>query len=211
MSNPQPSSDERDFLKTHGEEGFADLFVRSREKLKQMLRYKMDPRLRARTDLSDILQETYIEAFKRLDSFLETPHFSFYIWLRQVTLQRLIDIHRKHLLTGKRDVKNEVASAGHPLGATSSYAIADQLVDQFVSPSQLAIREEMLSQVERSLESMEEIDREVLALRHFEELGNTEVAAVLGLSAAAASNRYVRALSRLRKDLKSLPDFFDEI
>lgn len=211
MDNPRSSTDERAFLQSHGEDAFAELFMRSRDRLKRMLHYKLDPRLRARTDLSDILQETYIEAFKRLDSFLEKPQFSFYVWLRQVTLQRLIDIHRKHLLTDKRDVKNEVALPRRPLGATSSFAIAKHLVDQLVSPSQLAIREEMLAQVERSLDGMEEIDREVLALRHFEELGNAEVAAVLGLSAAAASNRYVRALSRLRKDLRNLPDFFDEI
>lgn len=134
---------------------------------------------------------------------------SFYLWLRQVTMQRMIDLHRRHLLAGKRDVRQEVQLAPQSYNAATSAAIARHFIDAIVSPSQMAVRQEMLAQLETTLESMDDIDREVLALRHFEELGNSEVAELLGITEAAASNRYVRALSRLRKLLEQIPDFFD--
>jgi RNA polymerase sigma-70 factor (ECF subfamily) len=189
---------------------FAELFTEHRDRLKQMLQFRMDPRLRSRTDLSDILQESYIDAYRRLDHFHRKPEMSMYVWLRQITMQRLIDLHRQHLLADKRDVRQEVRLGVVGPQAATSAVIAKQLVDQMVSPSQIAIREEMVAQVESSLEALDPIDREVLALRHFEELRNSEVAEVLGISEAAASNRYVRALSRLRKDLEQIPDFFDD-
>ncbi|MFK8112899.1 MAG: sigma-70 family RNA polymerase sigma factor [Rubripirellula sp.] len=197
------------------ERSFASTFTEHRPRLKQMLQYRMDPRLKARTDLSDILQESYLDAVRRLEHFHKKPHLSMYLWLRQITMQRLIDVHRQHLLATKRDVRNEVRFAHRESGrqdflAATSVAIARRLVDQMITPSQVAIRQEMLEQVEQSLEQLDEIDREILALRHFEEMKNGEVAEYLGLSEAAASNRYVRALSRLRKDLEQIPDFFDD-
>lgn len=188
------------------ESSFADRFTEYRPRLKQMLQFRIDPRLRTRVDLSDILQESYIDAYRRLDHFRGKPNLSLYVWLRQITLQRLIDIHRQHIKADKRNVRNEVRLENQ---ATTSAAFAAHLVDRVISPSQLAIRHEMVSQTESALEQMDEIDREVLALRHFEELSNGEVAQVLSLSEAAASNRYVRALTRLRKDLEKIPDFFD--
>ncbi len=124
-------------------------------------------------------------------------------------MQRMIDLHRRHLLAGKRDVRQEVQLAPQSYNAATSAAIARHFIDAIVSPSQMAVRQEMLAQLETTLESMDDIDREVLALRHFEELGNSEVAELLGITEAAASNRYVRALSRLRKLLEQIPDFFD--
>lgn len=189
---------------------FARKFTEHRDRLKQMLHFRMDPRLRSRTDLSDVLQESYIDAYRRLDHYKRKPGMSFYVWLRQVTMQRLIDLHRQHLLADKRDVRNEVRFGPSDYNAATSAAIAKQLVDRMVTPSQVAIREEMVAQLELTLENLDRIDREVLALRHFEELRNSEVAEVLGISNAAASNRYVRALTRLRKDLEKIPDFFDD-
>ena len=191
------------------EQDFARQFTEHRSRLKQMLQFRMDPRLRARTDLSDVLQEAYIEAYRRLDHYAKLPQMSFYLWLRQVTMQRMIDLHRRHLLAGKRDVRQEVQLAPESYNAATSAAIARHFIDAIVSPSQMAVRQEMLAQLETTLESMDDIDREVLALRHFEELGNSEVAELLGITEAAASNRYVRALSRLRKLLEQIPDFFD--
>ena len=188
---------------------FAERFTEHRPRLKQMLQFRMDPRLRARTDLSDILQEAYIDAHQRVHHYQSKPGTSFYVWLRQVTMQRLIDLHRRHLLTNKRDVRNEVRLGGKHYHAATSAAIANGLVDQMVTPSQVLIRQEMVDQLEATLENLDEIDREVLALRHFEDFRNGEVAEVLGISEAAASNRYVRALSRLQKDLARIPDFFD--
>ncbi len=195
---------------SEGDCAFAQRFTEHRPRLKQMLSFRIDPRLRSRTDLSDILQESYIDAHQRLHHYASKPEMSFYVWLRQVTMQRLIDLHRRHLLADKRDVRNEVRLGGGDYNAATSAAIAKQFVDQMISPSQVAIRQEMVEQIESTLAKMDAVDREVLALRHFEELRNSEVAEVLGLSEPAASNRYVRALSRLRKDLEKIPDFFDD-
>lgn len=190
------------------DQAFAERFTEHRPRLKQMLHFRMDPRLRTRTDLSDILQEAYIDAYRRLSHFENKPGMSFYVWLRQVTMQRLIDLHRRHLLADKRDVRNEVRIGDNEHPATSA-VMARRMVDQMVTPSQILIRQEMAEQLEATLEKLDDIDREVLALRHFEDLRNGEVAEVLGISEAAASNRYVRALSRLQKDLAKIPDFFD--
>ncbi len=188
---------------------FAEKFTEHRQRLKQMLHFRLDPRLRTRADLSDILQESYIDAYRRRDHYAAKPEMSFYVWLRQITMQRLINVHRQHLLAGKRDVRNEVRQ-GEGYNAATSAAIAKQFVDQMVTASQVAIRQEMVEQLEETLENLDEMDREVLTLRHFEELRNSEVAEVLGISDAAASNRYVRALARLRKDLEKIKDFFDD-
>jgi RNA polymerase sigma-70 factor (ECF subfamily) len=212
MKAPMPHSGLNEELIARLEAGddhaFVELFSSYRARLKQMLEFRMDRRLRGREDASDVLQEVYIDAHQRMSHYLKRPELSFYIWLRQLTAQRLIDIHRRHLKAEMRDVKQEV-SINRNAGASSA-SMAMQLVAHLASPSQLAVRAEMLAQTEEALESMDAIDREVLALRHFEELRNSEVAEVLGLKEAAASNRYVRALSRLRDVLAKFPGFFDE-
>jgi RNA polymerase sigma-70 factor (ECF subfamily) len=190
------------------EEAFVQLFARHRARLKQMLEFRMDQRLRGREDASDVLQEVYLDAHQRLHHYLKKPELSFYVWLRQLTTQRLIDIHRRHLKAEMRDVKQEVSIHRFP-SSTTSASMANLLVARLASPSQLVMRAEMVAQVEKALEQMDPVDREVLALRHFEELRNGEVAEVLGLKEAAASNRYVRALTRLREALEQVPGFFD--
>jgi RNA polymerase sigma-70 factor, ECF subfamily len=190
------------------DEAFVELFARYRGRLKRLLEFRMDHRLRGREDASDVLQEVYIDAHQRLHHYLKKPELSFYVWLRQLTTQRLIDIHRRHLKAERRDIKQEI-SIDRLRSAATSASMASLLVAQLVSPSQLVIRAEMISQVELALDGMDPIDREVLALRHFEELRNGEVAEVLGLKEAAASNRYVRALTRLRDALEQVPGFFD--
>lgn len=195
------SGESLDQLSSGDQVAFARLFSQNRGRLKQMLAHRIDPRLKVRVDLSDILQEAYIEAFKRVEHFLANREQSFYIWLRQITLQRLIDVHRQHVHAEKRSLRSEVPlrHAGHRSADSHSWAI--QIVSKQVSPSQVAIHHEMVARVERTLECLDPMDREVLVLRHFEELRNGEVAEVLGVSAAAASNRYVRALKRLREAL----------
>jgi RNA polymerase sigma-70 factor (ECF subfamily) len=191
------------------EHAFVELYSHHRDRLKQMIEFRMDRRLRGREDASDILQDVYIDAHQRLRHYLKRPELSFYIWLRQLTTQRLIDIHRRHLSAEKRDVKQEV-SISRPFASATSASMAVLLVARLASPSQMAMQAEMVVQIEKGLEKMDPIDREVLALRHFEELRNCEVAEVLGIKEAAASNRYVRALSRLRDLLEELPDFGGE-
>lgn len=190
------------------DEAFVELFARYRGRLKQLLAFRMDHRLRGREDASDVLQEVYIDAHQRLHHYLKKPELSFYVWLRQLTTQRLIDIHRRHLKAEMRDIKQEVSLDRVRSAATSS-SMASVLVAHLASPSQLVMRAEMITQMEQALDLMDPIDREVLALRHFEELRNSEVAEVLGLKEAAASNRYVRALTRLRDALEQVPGFFD--
>lgn len=197
-------------LKDGDDHVLGDLFSVFRERLKHMIEFRLDRRLRGRIDASDVLQEAYIDAAQRLRHYLHKPEMSFFLWLRQITTQRLIDLHRRHLDAGKRNAKREVSITRNDLSGATSASMAFQLAAHFTSPSQLAIRAEMLEQLQESLDRMDAIDREVLALRHFEELTNNEVAEVLGLTKAAASNRYVRALSRLKVVLAKVPGFFDE-
>ena len=128
---------------------------------------------------------------------------SFFVWIRQKTVQTLIDIQRNQLRE-KRDANREVLMALPSHGQTSSLSIASLLVDDMTSPSQAAVRVEEIQELQSALESMNETDREVLAMRHFEHLNNQQVAEVLGLSPTAASNRYIRAAAKLGEILKSL-------
>ena len=197
-------------LKAGDEKALGELYSLHRDRLKQMLEFRMDRRLRGRADASDILQEVYIDAHERMRHYLKKPEMSFYIWLRQLTTQRLIDIHRRHLLAEKRDARQEI-SIHRRMAAATSASMAALLVARLASPSQMAMRAELVEQIENALEKMDAVDREVLALRHFEELRNGEVAEVLGLKPAAASNRYVRALSRLRDVLEEMPGFTGDV
>lgn len=197
-------------LRDGDEQALAELFSVHRERLRRMVEFRLDRRLQGRVDASDILQEAYIDASQRVHHYAEKPEMSFFVWLRQITTQRLIDVHRRHLDAQKRDARQEVSIHFGNLGATTSASIAAELIGHLASPSQLAMRAELLDQMEDALESMDPMDREVLAMRHFEELTNNETAQVLGITKSAASNRYVRALSRLKAVLEGVPGFFDE-
>lgn len=187
-------------LETGGQEAVAELFSKYRDRLGRMVRFRMDSRLSGRVDPEDILQEAYLEIARRVQDYLDQPSVPLFVWLRQITWQILVDTHRRHLVAKARNVNAETKRAPAPPGMTS-LSLAQRLLGGLTSPSQAVLREERLVQVREALEEMDEIDREVLALRHFEQLTNNEVAEVLGLQKAAASNRYVRALSRLKKIL----------
>jgi RNA polymerase sigma-70 factor (ECF subfamily) len=192
------------------EPALAELFSLYRERLKRMVEFRMDRRLQGRVDPSDVLQEAYLDARQRVCHYVDKPDMPIFVWLRQVALQRLVDVHRRHLAARMRDARQEVPiHRGDRSGATSA-SMAAQLVGHLTSPSQWAARAELIDQVENALGRMDPIDREVLALRHFEELTNNEIAEVLGITKAGASNRYVRALSRLKGVLAGVPGFFDE-
>ncbi len=208
MSEPMLIDELLARVRSGDDHAFVELFAHYRARLKQLLEFRMDRRLRGREDASDVLQEVYIDAHQRLHHYLKKPELSFYVWLRQLTTQRLIDIHRRHLMAEMRDVKQEVSINRFGAAATSA-SMASLLAARLASPSQLVMQAEMIAQIEKALEQMDPVDREVLALRHFEELRNSEVAEVLGLKEAAASNRYVRALTRLRDALEQVPGFFD--
>jgi RNA polymerase sigma-70 factor (ECF subfamily) len=140
---------------------------------------------------------------KRIDHYFDKPDQPFFGWLRLVVGQRLADIHREHLAQ-KRNVGRDVPI--HAGGADSA-CLAACLLGNLSSPSHAANRNEVFTRLEQALNQMDPIDREVLALRHFEELSNTETATLLGIQPAAASKRYVRALGRLKQILESIPGF----
>jgi len=133
----------------------------------------------------------------------------FFLWLRLLTGQRLLAIHRRHLRTKMRDAGQEIALHQGAIPPASSASLAAQLLGRLTSPSVAVMRAELRLRLQEALNGMDAIDREVLVLRHFEELTNGETAEVLGLLPAAASNRYVRALKRLRSILQGVPGFFE--
>jgi RNA polymerase sigma-70 factor (ECF subfamily) len=192
----------------HGDrEALAALWERHRKRLRQMVRLRLDRRLQGRVDPSDVLQEAYIDMAERLPEYVRDRLFTPYLWLRLVTGQRLMQIHRRHLGTAMRDAGREVSLYRGALPQASSISLAAQLLGRFTTASRAAIRAERQLQLQAVLNGMDPMDREILALRHFEELSNGEAAEVLGLSKTAANNRYIRALSRLRDLLESIPGF----
>ena len=199
-----------DRLKGGDEGALAELFSAHRDRLKQIVSLRMDRRLQGRADASDVLQEAYLDARQRLHHYIEKPKMPFFVWLRQVTMQRLIDTHRHHLGARMRDARQEISMHHGAPNVASSISLAAQLVGHLTSPSQTVLRAELVDRVENSLQRMNPIDREVLVLRHFEELTNNEIAEILGITKAAASNRYVRALSRLRGALAAAPGLLDD-
>ncbi len=181
----------------------ADLFALHRDKLRRMVQVRMDQRLNGRVAPSDVLQEAYIDALKRYPHFFDKPNQNFFGWLRLVVGQRLTDLHREHVLAKRRDVRQE-KPLDVPAGPATSACLAAMLVAGLTSPSGAADRNERYLRLEAALDELEPMDREVLALRHFEELSNSETADVLGIQPAAASKRYVRALTRLKQILEGI-------
>ena len=153
-----------------------------------------------------MIQEAFLEATSRLENYLEKPTMPFWVWLRFLTAQKLLILHRCHLGTLARDASRDVSLHGRTSALESSAVLADQLLGRLTSPSQAAYRAERKERLEKALVSMEPMDSEILLLRHFEELSNQEAASVLGIRPAAANNRYVRALKRLKALLVHLSD-----
>jgi RNA polymerase sigma-70 factor, ECF subfamily len=182
-----------------------DLFFRHRDRLRRMVQLRMDGRLQGRLDPSDVLQEAYLEFARSLAQYLRNPELPFFLWLRCLTGRKLHALHRRHLGTRARDAGRELSLHRGALPQASSVSLAAQLLGRYTTPSQAAVRAELQIRIQEALNSMDPIDREVLALRHYEQLSNAETAQVLGLSEAAASNRFVRALKRLKAILMNVP------
>jgi RNA polymerase sigma-70 factor (ECF subfamily) len=184
-----------------------DLFSRYRDRLKRMVRLRLSRRLAGRIDDSDVLQESFLEIARRLDEYLREPAVPFFLWLRQMTGLKLAEVHRRHLGAQLRDTDREVTLHRGGLPMADSVSLAAQLLGTFTTPSQAAIKAETRLYVQEALNSMDPIDREVLALKHFEQLSTNEIAQVLGLSKAGAGSRYLRAIKRLRAILSGIPGF----
>jgi RNA polymerase sigma-70 factor (ECF subfamily) len=187
------------------ERALAGLFTRYRERLKRMVRLRLDRRLSGRIDPSDVIQEAFLEARKRVPEWADNPELPFFLWLRLVTGQKLIDCHRHHLGAQMRDAGQEVSLFRGALPQASSASLAAHLLGKLTTATEAAIRAEHKLIVQEALNSMDELDREVLVLRHFEHLSNDETALVLGVKKSTASQRYIRALKRLKVILSSIP------
>jgi RNA polymerase sigma-70 factor, ECF subfamily len=185
--------------------GWDALVRRFHDRLRRMIAVRLDPRLQGRFDPSDVLQETYLDALGRLPEYLREPKLPFFLWIRYLTGHHLGRIHRDHLGRQMRDPGREVSLYQGAMPEASSAALAAQLLGKESRPSELAARAERMLRLQAVLSQMDPIDREVLALRHFEHLSRVESAQVLKLSEAAAAKRYLRALERLREMLALLP------
>lgn len=185
-------------LEMHGEAAVAQLFDQYRAKLARMVRLRLDARLVGKVDVDDVLQDVFIETNRRIAEFLDRPAVPFFVWIRKLTSQILVDLHRRFLGAQMRDVGREVSLDQWGAASTGSARLLAQLSASLTSPSQFAVRNEMIEHLRAALQRLGAMDREVLILRHLEELGNNEVAEILGIDKYAASKRYLRALGRLR-------------
>jgi RNA polymerase sigma-70 factor (ECF subfamily) len=208
-SNSSESADLLERAARGDQQALGDLLGRHWERLRRMVQLRLDRRLQGRLDPSDVLQETYFEVARSLAEYLRNPALPFFLWLRLLTGRKLQALHRRHLGTQARDAGREVSLYHGALPQASSASLAAQLLGHFTSPSQAAVRAELQVRLQEVLNGMDPLDREVLALRHFEQLSNAETARVLGLKEAAASNRFVRALKRLKEILMNASGFFE--
>jgi RNA polymerase sigma-70 factor (ECF subfamily) len=205
---PGDASENKDLLgrALSGDSGaLAELFERHRSRLEQMVRLRLDRRLQGRLDPADVLQETYLDVARRFPEYATNPAVPFFLWLRFLTGQRLVDLHRQHLGAKMRNAGLEVSLYRGDFPRASSASLAELLLGRLTSASRAAIRAETQLRVQEALNAMDPIDREVLVLRHFEMLSNEETAQVLGLKPSAASNRHIRALRRLKEIMAQVP------
>jgi RNA polymerase sigma-70 factor (ECF subfamily) len=187
------------------EDALNALFARHRDRLHRVVDLRLDPRLQARLDASDVVHEAYLDAAQRLDEYLGDPKLPLFLWLRLVVGDRLMKLHRHHLGTQMRDTGREVSLYRGALPPASSAALAAQFLGKHTSPTQAAVRAERMLRLQEALNNLDPIDREVLTLRHFEDLNRTETAQVLGIAESAAAKRYIRALQRLKATLAEMP------
>lgn len=204
MDDSDSSSESADLLRRAGEGDTAalgELLEGHRRRLRRMVRLRMDVGLQGRIDPSDVLQETFLEAAQRLAEYVRNPKMPFFLWLRFLTGQRLLMLRRRHLGTEARDASREISLQQGAMPEASSACLAARLLGKITAPLQAAIRAEMKLRLQDALNSMDPLDREVLALRHFEQMDNNETAEALGLTPSGASSRYLRALKRLKEVL----------
>ncbi|MEM1304024.1 MAG: sigma-70 family RNA polymerase sigma factor [Planctomycetota bacterium] len=218
--DPQQQTDDRlaERLAAGDEQALADAFALHAERLQRAVVFRLDPRLRSRVDAQDVLQEAYLQASSRLGHFAKQrdadaeagrPLLGAFLWLRLIVNQALVDVHRRHLGAQQRDAGREVnwRRPGQGAGVATSVSLADCLLGHLTSPSHAAMREELGDKLRDAVSTMSELDQEVIALRHFEQLTNGEVAHTLGIEVKAASIRYVRAIKRLKEVLDTVPGF----
>jgi RNA polymerase sigma-70 factor (ECF subfamily) len=210
----QNSSETNEFLRLAAEgdsQQWGALLTQHNERLRRMVALRLDHRLQGRLDAADVLQEAYLEAWSRLGEYVRKPAMPFFLWLRFLVGQKLVTLHRHHLGREMRDAGREVSLYRGALPEASSVALAAQLLGDDTRPSEAAQRIELKIRLQEALDQMDPVDREVIALRHFEQLSRAETAEVLEMRESAVSKRYVRALERLKDILSSMPGDVGEI
>lgn len=178
-------------------EPLEEIFTRLRPRLRLALALRLDRRVQRRIDPSDVLQDVFLEAAQRYDKDRQQEHWSPYLWLRFLALQKLLNLHRFHLEAQGRDARRECGQAEEL--EVSSLSLAELLIDSASSLGRKLIQAERADQLRQALDRVEPIDREILVLRHFEQLRNEEIAQILGLTPSAASHRYLTALRRMKE------------
>lgn len=190
-------------LRDRGVAAATEFFERDRGRLYGFVKHRTDERLLGRLDWEDVLQEAFLVVQRRYPDFIAKPTVPFYVWMRAITGQVLIDLHRKHLKLQKRNVAREVSMHQRLPFQSTSASLGSLLAASGTSPSHAAMRSEQLEDMNHCLTTMSDLDREVLVLRHMEQLSNGEVAHVLQIDKSAATKRYVRALKRLREAIEA--------
>ena len=175
------------------------------DRLSRLVTFRLDRRLQGRVDVADVLQEIYLAAWRHLPEYVQGSPLPFYLWLRGIACNKLLEMHRHHLGVKMRDARRERANYGPSMADTTSAALSSLLMDNNTSPSGVAARAEIRVRLETAIDGMHPIDREVLALRHFEQLNPAETAQVLMIEEKAAGMRYLRTLKRLREILEQHP------
>jgi RNA polymerase sigma-70 factor (ECF subfamily) len=172
-----------------------------REPLRQVINLRLDPVLGRRVDASDIVQDVLIEANQRLTEYLKNPAMPFHLWLRHLAQDRIIDTHRRHRQAQRRSIDKEQPIQRPAWADQSSVQLVAQLVDGEHTPASAAIHQELQRRLNDALAELDDDDRDIILMRHHEQLSNQDVAAALELTEAAASMRYLRALRKLRSVL----------
>jgi RNA polymerase sigma-70 factor, ECF subfamily len=176
-----------------------ELLDRHRSPIRRLVEMRLDRKVQRRIDVSDVVQDVMIEASGRLEKYLDNPVMAFHLWLRQIAWDRIIDTYRRHRVSAKRSMDREQPMSVPSGPDHSTMELAVQLCDPNLTPAAAATQREIAVQVEAVMEELNETDREIILMRHYEHLSNLEVAQVLGVNAPAASMRYLRAIRRLRE------------
>ncbi len=199
--------DMRERLIGGDQQALAELLALHRQRLWRVAHFRTDAQLSSRIDPDDILQDAFLDASRRLHHYSAASPYSPFVWLRMIVAQTLSDAHRRHLGTQQRDARREARTPAGGSPDDTVVSIAHFLIGHFTSPSMAAVKTEQSEKIREIVARMGATDREVLALRHFEELTNSEVAEVLGITQKTASIRYVRAIIRLKDEFSELPEF----
>lgn len=191
-------------LSTNG--NFNALLEQHRDRLKRVVQLRLDARIRTRTDGSDIVQEVMLEAARRAQDYETSPRVPFFVWLRTIAMDRIVMSHRRHLQAEMRSVAREQPLCHADLNSASR-ELSIQLSANNRTPSSEAAGAELQQCVRDVLDSLDAVDREIVLLRHFEQMDNAEAAIVMKLNPSTASSRYLRALAKLRKELSKISGF----